>query len=683
MQVWGVALAATVVCSGCVDRARWRRQKIYQAHVIAGDAYRDRGDPDRALANYNAALKQRDGSDELMDKRRNVGRQIAARELERVRQMEGPSAVRLAVALRGSKPVGIDVPHLVANAIIDRAGAAMWPQIVAMAEHGQFAAAVVAGRMLAAALPKGNRFEAPLRDLGRRGASHHRQLAAQSGRAPVRKFHNDLARMLARPLANLRRNIHETRADRPNQQVRIRSGACPELLAAVERHLGKITDQFAIVRFRFPRCPIRATQKQRRQSYYYWTKVPNGRKQVTTVRWEISGRMGAQSSKCVSRSSGSSRCTNYATTYTGGGYTYRPVKGKKWVAAYKRVRKRGYRMVTYVEHSAAMYGRAQVSVGRSRLTVNLGVRGTSEKGRKHAVDRAAKQIARRIADASLQVAQRVAQQLRRIAAQATSEDMREEQLLAALAVLGRGRDPLLYQRYGVDGAIVQDIFTNKPRWPPIGLPPQFKLPKANTTAIERGIVAGRIDTPISLDEDDNRDHVWLAGTVRSSYLLDTERIHELELGWKKTSMEVTARLGLSAFGGDGSSFDFRNVFRARGQFFGWYWGWYFAIDIGDEPTDPMKERGNFAALGGIIGVQAQWWRFRASAHIAPNTFQIFGTGDESGTSRPSPVMAEAFVQLPLGLFASASAGYYLGFGDSGVWQLSAGWRVSFGDRKPR
>jgi|GEM_PF-3617530 len=684
MRIVGAALAvAAMIGGGCVDKARWKHQRIYEAYVIAGDAYSERGDPDRALANYNAALKHRDADDELKHKRQNMGRQIAARELARARQLDGTPAIRLAVALRGSTPVGVDVPALVANAIIDRASDAVWPQLVAMAENGQYAAAVTTGRMVAAALPKGNRYEARLVELGRRGAAHHRDMAARAHSSNIRKFHRDLARMLARPLKNLRRNIHETRTDRPNDAVRVRGSGCREVLHAVERHLRKTTNQFAIVSFGAPMCAVRARRRKRRKPIYYWKKVPTGRKQITTIlRWEKSGRMGAQTQRCISTNS-AGRCTSYATVHTGGGYTYRPIKGKKWVTTYKRVRTQGYRWVDYIEHSAAMVGRARVRIGRQQLAVRISTTAVSDDNRREAIDRAGRRIARTIADASLRVARRVAGQLRNMASRMAPGEQREQQLLAALAVLGSGRDPQIYERYGVDGGIVQDIFRSHPRWPPIGLPKSILLPTVHTTKIERAIDSGKIDTPISLDEDDHRDHVWLSGTMRSSYLLDTERVHELELGWKKTSMEITARLGLSAFGGDGSSFDLRGIMRARGQIFGWFWVMYLGVEIGGDPTDPMVDRGNFAALGGIIGVQAQLWRLRASAYIAPNAFQIFGTGDATGTSRPTPAMAEALLQLPLGLFASAGAGWYLGMPDSGVWQLSAGWRVSFGNKTRR
>jgi hypothetical protein len=317
----------------------------------------------------------------------------------------------------------------------------------------------------------------------------------------------------------------------------------------------------------------------------------------------------------------------------------------------------------------------QVAVAGARRRGGVVINGASDKSPKEAVKKAAETLVKQIQGLSLQLAINQAALYRAKASNASSAFEREHHILAASAILGQGRDPYLDQRFGVDRVLVRDLLTRHRRWPPIALPRGVTLPAVNKTAIERGIDAGKISTPISLDEEDRHNYLWMVGRIRNSYLLDTDRIHELELGWKFQSAETMVRLGLPAFGGDGGSFDWRAITRFRGHRYGWFTGFYLSIDVGDEPEDPMVDRGVFAGLGVIIGTQVELGPLRLSAHLAPNAFQIFGSGDQYGTSRVSPLMAEADLFLPLGLTASAGAGYYLGAPqDSQVWQLHLGWR---------
>jgi hypothetical protein len=330
--------------------------------------------------------------------------------------------------------------------------------------------------------------------------------------------------------------------------------------------------------------------------------------------------------------------------------------------------------VEYVEYNAGAIGTAIVSVAGQSQSIQVKAAGQSNLSREEAVKSTAGQVAGQVSRVSMLLANSLAADLRRKSSAASDPMVREEFLLLALAVLGQGREALLDQRYGVDGTIVRDILEKKRRWRPIGLPAMVALPDPGKTDVEIGIDDGRLRPPTSLDEGTG-NHFWGAFQIRDSYLAGVDRINALELGFKGEDTRMWMSLGLKPLGGDASSFELAGETRYRGYLFSALVGAYFALEIGDQPADEMIPRNAFAGLGMIAGGQVNLWWLELSSRLLPNAFQIFGTGNESGTSRPTPWLNTARLNLPFGFFAQAGGGAYLGMDDPWVWNLSAGWKL--------
>jgi hypothetical protein len=250
--------------------------------VGRGDEALQRGEPDRAVADYLAALERRASSgsrSEIQDKIAHAALLLAEREIENAKTKDIETARARLWSILVADVWGADGARAAILGAIEELDRPKWEEIEALAADGKYVPALREANAVVTPYPEGHRVRARAADLAARAQEHHRKLAEESSDRSVSWFHHRAAIALgAEPradLAELEREI-EARAAY-GSKVEIDDAKCPLLARLIREKLEKTEQVGPVAKIDFARCVEEDRTWSERETRRYTDRVPRVR----------------------------------------------------------------------------------------------------------------------------------------------------------------------------------------------------------------------------------------------------------------------------------------------------------------------------------------------------------------------------------------------------------------------
>ena len=257
--------------------------------VGRGDAALARGEPDRAVADYLAAIDRRTSAGskkEIQEKLDRAALALAEREIRAVRSLAAAGKIEEARSILWSILVADAWGGAAAQAAIldelQKLDRSRWDEIDALGRQGMLLPALRAAHALVAPYPEGHPARARLDELARRAQEHHRVRALESREKPVAWFHHRVALAFgAEPrndLAELDREIAARAAYA--WRVELDDRKCPLLARSIGEKLaqgGPAAQHGPLAEIRFEHCREEDRSWSEREKRKYIDHVPKVR----------------------------------------------------------------------------------------------------------------------------------------------------------------------------------------------------------------------------------------------------------------------------------------------------------------------------------------------------------------------------------------------------------------------
>jgi hypothetical protein len=262
------ALAILLLCSGC--------QTSYL--VGRGDAALDRGEPERAVADYLAAIERRASAGEKSEIREKLDRAalaLAEAEIARARSLQrerSPDEARLILwRVLVADAWGAAAAKAAVLAALEELDRSRWEELEVLAKEHRFAPALGAAHELVVPYPEGHPMRARLADLSQRAQRHHLVRSEESSEDAVAWFHQRLAVAFGAPATERLAELERALAASASYawRVELDDRACPLLAKAISEHLAKSDQRGPVAEIRLDRCieSDRSWSERERRTY--------------------------------------------------------------------------------------------------------------------------------------------------------------------------------------------------------------------------------------------------------------------------------------------------------------------------------------------------------------------------------------------------------------------------------
>jgi hypothetical protein len=254
--------------------------------VGRGDEALDRGEPDRAVADYLAAVERRASAGEkaeIGEKLERAAIALAEREIEAAKSLAGQGKLEEARLLLWRIAVadawGAAAAEARVLSALEELDRPRWSEIEALAQRSRFVPAARAAHALIAPYPEGHPVRARFADLVERGTKHHLALARESDEKPLAWLHHRIAVSLgAAPTENLAELERAMAAGAAYAwRVEIDDRACPLLARLIQERLAKSEQRGPVAEVRFERCREVDQSWSEREKRTYQDRVPRPR----------------------------------------------------------------------------------------------------------------------------------------------------------------------------------------------------------------------------------------------------------------------------------------------------------------------------------------------------------------------------------------------------------------------